>query len=290
MGDIRGKKAIVTGGAMGFGLATCKKLLKEGCDVTIWDLSAEAMEKARKELEKIGTGKVYTYQCDVVDPERVKALTAQARIDMGRIDILINNAAFQRKGSFVEQPIEAMLKQNDVNINALLYTMKAVIPEMVERNSGWIVNVSSAASIFSFPKLSIYTSSKWWVHGICDVLRLEMKILGKKGVKIISVHPGLAGAGGGMFGGMKLGMIASFIAPLCKPDVLAKRIVENGIKKGRTVVMVPRTIYLFWMLRGWIPNPLWDWQLRILGMDKTVDSIVGRPGFAHSDSRLDKKA
>jgi all-trans-retinol dehydrogenase (NAD+) len=289
MKDIKGKKAIVTGGAMGFGLATCKELLKEGCDVTIWDLSMEAMEKARKELDKIGTGKVYTYQCDVSDQNRVKELTAQARKDMGRIDILINNAAFQRMGSFAEQPIEAMLKQNDVNINALLYTMKAVMPEMMERNSGWIVNISSAASIFSFPKGSIYTASKFWVHGICDVLRLEMKVLGKKGVKIISVHPGLAGAGGGMFGGMKLSMLASLVAPLCKPDVLAKRIVENGIKKGRTVVMCPRSIYLFWMLRGWIPNPLWDWQLRILGFPEAVDTVVGRPGFAHADPRSDKK-
>jgi len=290
MKDIKGKKAIVTGGAMGFGLATCKELLKEGCDVTIWDLSMEAMEKARQELEKMGAGKVYTYQCDVSNPERVKELTAQARKDMGCIDILINNAAFQRMGSFVEQPIEVMLKQNNVNINALLYTMKAIMPEMMERNSGWIVNISSAASIFAFPKASIYTASKFWVHGMCDALRLEMKVLGKKGVKIISVHPGLAGAGGGMFGGMKLSMLASFVAPLCKPDVLAKRIVENGIKKGRTVVMCPRTIYLFWMLRGWIPNPLWDWQLRLLGLSKSVDSVVGRPGFAHADPRSDKKA
>lgn len=287
MEDIRGKKAIVTGGGMGYGLATCKKLLKEGCDVTIWDLNEEVMEKARPELESIGAGKVYTYQCDVSDQEKVKELTAQARKDMGHIDILINNAAWQRKGSFAEQPIEDMLKQNDVNINALLYTMKAVMPEMIERNSGWIVNISSGAAIFSFPNLAIYTASKWWVHGICDALRLEMKVNGKKGVKIISVHPGIP-PGGGMFGGAKLGKIVSLLVPYLKPDLLAERIVENGIKKGRTVVMCPRSIYLFWMLRGWIPNPLWDLQMRLLGLAKTVDAVVGRPGFVHASDKADK--
>jgi 2-keto-3-deoxy-L-fuconate dehydrogenase len=68
--DLRGKSAVVTGGAMGIGLATSKRLVREGCSVTIWDLNAAALEDAKKELEAIG-GKVFIHVCDVTDKKRV---------------------------------------------------------------------------------------------------------------------------------------------------------------------------------------------------------------------------
>ena len=66
MPDLRGRKAVVTGGAMGIGLETCKRLLGEGCNITIWDMNEEAMAEAREVLEPLG-GKVFTHSCDVTD-------------------------------------------------------------------------------------------------------------------------------------------------------------------------------------------------------------------------------
>ncbi len=115
---LSGKKAIVTGGAMGIGLATCRRLIKEGCDVTIWDLSQKDLDVAAKELKEAG-GNVFPYQCDVSDKDRVHELAMQAKKDMGRVDILINNAGYVRNGMFWEQPVENDVKQMDVNVNAL---------------------------------------------------------------------------------------------------------------------------------------------------------------------------
>ncbi len=107
MQQLQGKKVIVTGGAMGIGLATCRRLVHEGCDVTIWDLSEKELETAEKELTEMGgTGKIFAYVCDVSDKDRVHELAEQARKDMGRVDILINNAGFVRNGMFWEQPVE----------------------------------------------------------------------------------------------------------------------------------------------------------------------------------------
>ncbi len=115
---LQGKKAIVTGGAMGIGLATCRRLIKEGCEVTIWDLSEKDLDAAAKELKEAG-GIVFPYRCDVADKNRVHELAVQARKDMGRVDILINNAGYVRHGMFWEQPVENAVKQMDVNVNAL---------------------------------------------------------------------------------------------------------------------------------------------------------------------------
>ena len=136
MTDISGKKAIITGGAMGYGLATCKELLKAGCDVTIWDMAEKQMQDALEELKKMQLGKVYAYKCDVSDIKRVNELVEQAKKDMGRVDILINNAAYLKVAYLVDMSISDIVKHTEVNVNAHYYTMKAVLPDMMARNSG----------------------------------------------------------------------------------------------------------------------------------------------------------
>ena len=81
--ELKGKKVIVTGGAMGIGLATCRRLVKEGCDVTIWDLSQKDLDAVAKELKEEG-GNVFPYQCDVSDKDRVRELAVQAEKIWGR--------------------------------------------------------------------------------------------------------------------------------------------------------------------------------------------------------------
>jgi len=114
------------------------------------------------------------------DKDRVHELAVQARKDMGRVDILVNNAGFVRHGMFWEQPVENAVKQMDVNVNALFYSIHEFLPEMLQRNSGHIVNVSSGVAITSAPGLAAYTTSKWAVWGLTDVLRLEVMAAGKK--------------------------------------------------------------------------------------------------------------
>jgi all-trans-retinol dehydrogenase (NAD+) len=188
MKDLRGKKAVVTGGAMGIGLATTKRLLKAGCDVTIWDLDEKAIDEAKNDLQHLG--KVFLYQCDITDQARVFELAEQAKRDMGQVDILINNAGFVMSGRFCDVPLKIWEREEDVNLRAILYTTYAFLPGMYERNSGHIVNISSAAGILGVPNVAVYCATKWAVWGLTESLRLEAMVDKKSGVKYSSIHPG----------------------------------------------------------------------------------------------------
>ena len=232
MSKLYNKNVIVTGGAMGIGLATCRRLVKEGCRVTIWDLNSEAMNEAADELKQMG-GEVFTHLCDVSDRERVRELILQAKNEMGPIDILINNAAFVRDGFFLERPVDDAVKQMEINVNALFYAIHEILPGMLQRDEGHIVNVSSGVAIASAPGLAAYTTSKWAVWGMTDVLRLECLTAGKKGIHFTSVHPGNVKTG--MFEGFELNWIGKILSPTVKNhDVIAKGIVESGLKKNHT--------------------------------------------------------
>ena len=285
--ELRGKKAIVTGGAMGIGLATCRRLVKEGCDVTIWDLSQKDLDAAAKELKEAG-GNVFLYQCDVSDKDRVHELAVQAKKDMGRVDILINNAGFVRHGMFWEQPVENAVKHMDVNVNALFYSIHEFLPEMMRRNSGHIVNVSSGVAITSAPGLAAYTTSKWAVWGLTDVLRLEVMTAGKKGVKFTSVHPGNILTG--MFEGFELNFLGRLLAPPVKNhDIIAKGIVERGLKKQRHLVVIPWQIYLGMIMRGLVPDFIICRIVLMIGMGTCVKNYKGRKGYRHSTSENESK-
>jgi len=288
MKDLRGKKAVVTGGAMGFGFETCKRLLREGCDVTIWELNEPALEEARKKLEAVGGGKVFGYPCDVSDRARVSELVEQAKKDMGQVDILVNNAGFVRPGKFCEVPLEHSLRQMEVNITALFYSTHALLPDMLARDCGHVVNVASGAAWYSAPGLVGYCTSKAAVHGFSETLRIEIKAAGKKGVGVTSVHPGMAVRG--MFEGLDMSPVMKVLWPPLKDhDIVAKGIVEDGLKKGKSVVCRPRSVYMIWALRGVVPNSIWDWLMLLLGAKDFVKGYKGRPGMAHTDPSAEKK-
>ena len=278
---LKGKKAIVTGGAMGIGLSTCKRLVKEGCSVSIWDLDQGALEKAVSELKGMG-GDVYGYPCDVSDRESVYRLADQAKKDMGQVDILINNAAFVRSGKFFEAPVDEAVKQMDVNVNSLFYAIYAVLPAMIEKNSGHIVNVSSGVAIISAPGLAAYTTSKWAVWGLTDVLRLELMAEKKEGVKFTSVHPGNIVTG--MFEGFKLNWLGRLFSPSVKNhDVIARGIVNAGLKRQAQVVCRPRSLHLAIALRSLIPGRIFSRLILLAGLGECMNEFTGRQGYVHSN-------
>jgi all-trans-retinol dehydrogenase (NAD+) len=280
MTQLRGKKALVTGGAMGIGLATCKRLVEEGCDVTIWDMNEEAMADAKKEIEALG-GKVFAYKCDVTVKKRVSELVEQAKKDMGQVDILINNAGYVRSGRFCDYPVETWERETDVNLTSMYYTIHAFLPGMYERNSGHIVNISSAAGLVGVPDLAVYSATKWAVWGLTESLRLEAWVDRKFGVKFSSIHPHFLKYG--MFEGGKLNFIGNLLVPRVEShDVIAKDIVEKALKKNRHVVKHPKTLHLSLINRALLPDSVLDVILLIIGQGKGMKKWVGRPGSEHA--------
>jgi all-trans-retinol dehydrogenase (NAD+) len=271
--ELSDKCVVVTGGAMGIGLATCKRLLSESAVVTIWDIDTAALKKAEKELR--GYGRFFLHRCDVTEKREIQALVKTARREMGRIDILINNAGYVSGGDFIERPLAEWEKTVDVNLNALMYTTYAVLPEMYKRNSGFIVNISSAAGTIGVPELSAYTATKWGVWGLTESLRFEAVNRGKTGVKFSSIHPGYIAKG--MFEGARLGIPGRWIVPSVKDhDVIAKAIVESALKKEKYSPKRPRTINMNLRFRALMPDSWFQRFLIVMGVTKSMRTWHGR--------------
>ncbi len=272
MRNLQGKRAVVTGGAMGIGLATTKRLLKEGCIVTIWDLNQKALSEAAEVLAPLG--KVFSYVCDVTDKPRVYELAHQARADMGGVDILINNAGFVIGGELLERTDEDWEKTININLTSLVYTTRAFLPGMYEQNEGHVVNLSSASSTLGVPGLAVYTATKWAVWGLTESLRYEA-LNNKKNVRFSSIHPSYIAHG--LFAGAKLGFPGNLICPLLKDhDVIAKAIVESALKRGRYSPKRPWTVGLNLRLRGLLPDSWFQKLLSILGIPDSMKGWTGR--------------
>ena len=279
MKDLKGKKALVTGGAMGIGLATCKRLLREGCEVTVWDMNPKALDEAKHELERLG--KVYVYTCDVTDKARVAELCKQAEKDMGQVDILINNAGYVKAGRFCDHPVEDWERETAVNLTSMYYTIHGLLPGMYRRNLGHIVNVSSSAGLMGVADLAVYCATKWGVFGLTESLRYEALADKKSGIKFTSVHPIFLKTG--MFEGGTLNILGNLLIPSIEThDEVAEAIVEKGLKKNHHVLKLPMTLQLIFIARALLPDSIMNAVARLMGIGNSMTRWVGRPGSEHA--------
>lgn len=270
---INGLKAVVTGGAMGIGLATVKRLLEQGCTVTIWDLQEKAIKEAKDELKNC-SDRLFFHQCDVTDRKKVYKLADTARKEMGRIDILINNAGIVLPGYFHKVDDEKHVKTLDVDLTSMVYTINSVLPDMYKQNSGVIVNISSAAGVIGISGMASYSAAKWGVFGLTEGLRHEAVNMKKK-VRFVSVHPSFLAKG--LFEGAKLKGLGSIITPRVKNhDVIARAIVNAGIKRKQNVVYRPRSVRLAVMFRGILPDKVFCGLMRIMNVHKSMENWTGR--------------
>jgi len=178
-----GRRAVVTGGASGIGLAVGARLAAEGAKVAIWDMSSEALAAAQ---EKIGPGAV-AIRVDVADPDAVQAAGEETRSALGGIDILVASAGITGPNTTTwEYPVDAWRKVIDVNLNGLFYCNRAVVPAMMSGGYGRIVNVASIAGKEGNPNASAYSASKAAVIGLTKSLGKE---LAKNNITVNCVTP-----------------------------------------------------------------------------------------------------
>ena len=274
MKTLRNRKAIVTGGAMGIGLATARHLLEEGCDVTIWDMNQEALKTAGDELKALNRGAVYAHPCDVTDRERVLALAGTAEQEMGRVDILINNAGIEKHGRFCEVPLDVWELETAVNLRSIYYTTHAVLPGMYRRNEGHIVNISSAAGLIGVADLAVYAATKWAVFGFTESLRAEA-VMDQKKVFFTSIHPHFVKEG--LFSGGRLNLLGELLVPRIRNhDAVARAIINKALKKKRNTVKIPVTLHLGVFFRGILPDRLLQLMtVKMMGVGHCMEELVG---------------
>lgn len=181
-GRFDGRGAVITGGASGLGFACAKRILGEGGKVSLWDVNAATLDEARKKL-----GNAHAIVIDVCDHDQVMAAAKQSHDALGRIDILITCAGITGTTAPVAQfPVDSWLRVLDVNLNGVFYCCREVVPYMVERRYGRIINIASVAGKEGNPNASAYSASKAAVIGFTKSLGKE---LATTGVLVNSITP-----------------------------------------------------------------------------------------------------
>lgn len=183
--SLKGKTALITGAGRGIGRATAIALAKEGVHLGLIGLTMSNLEKVTAELEQYDVN-VSAATADVADLEGVHQAVEHIKSDLGSIDILINNAGIAKFGGFLDLTPEEWENIIRVNLMGVYNVTRAVLPDMIERKSGDIVNMSSTAGQKGAPVTSAYSASKFAVLGLTESLMLEVR---KHNIRVTALTP-----------------------------------------------------------------------------------------------------
>ena len=185
--DLNNRVAIVTGGAQGFGFAITERFIQSGAKVIIWDIDEAESKKA---VSKVNSENLSYQIVDVCNIENINKNLNEIEKTHKKIDIFVNNAGVAGMNTTVaEYPIEEWNKVINLNLNAVFYCCKAVVPFMVKNNYGRIVNIASIAGKEGNPNASAYSASKAGVIGLTKSLGKELAL---KNIAVNCITPAAA--------------------------------------------------------------------------------------------------
>jgi short-subunit dehydrogenase len=231
MDNINGKTIAITGAARGIGHATAKALLQRGARVVIGDRDVNALESAVPELDRLGP--VSGYPLDVTNRQSFSEFLDKVRGEgSGRIDVLINNAGVMPVGPFLEQSEQAIRSAIEVNLYGVLNGCRLVLPEMVARRGGHIINIASLAGMTAVPGQVVYAGTKFAVVGLSTALSDEFA---PQGVEVSVVLPTFTNTE------LIAGTHTSAAQKPVQPEDVAAAVVKV-LDKPTTIVSVPRPL------------------------------------------------
>ena len=190
--DLKGRVAVVTGGAQGIGHAICERLLQSGAQVVIWDIDAGQLDAACARLSALGpvNGQVRGQVVELTDDSAVDAATAMTMAARGRIDILVNNAGVTGGNATTWELDPAVWRRVvEVNLIAPYLTSRHVVPAMLKAGYGRIVNIASVAGKEGNPNASHYSASK---AGLIALTKSLAKEVATKGILVNAITPAVA--------------------------------------------------------------------------------------------------
>lgn len=185
MNDLKNKKALITGAGKGIGKAVAIALAKEGVNVILMARTQSDLDEVAKEVNALGV-KSLTLIADVADINSVNTAVERALGEFKTIDILVNNAGVAAFGKFLE--LEPVAWENIIKVNLMgtYYVTRAVLPNMIERQTGDIINISSTAGLAGNALTSAYSASKFAVLGLTDSLMQEVR---KHNIRVTALTP-----------------------------------------------------------------------------------------------------
>jgi NAD(P)-dependent dehydrogenase (short-subunit alcohol dehydrogenase family) len=187
MYELHGRNALITGAAHGIGQAIALRLADEGCNVAIFDRDADAAEKTAEAVRQKGR-KAAVATGDIGDEQSVSSGMAALIREIGHVDILVNNAGILRVGKLIESSVQDWRDSFSTNVDGVFWSCRAVLPHMVERRSGCVVNTASWLGKRALANYSSYCATKFAVVALTQSLALEMA---EHGIRVNAVGPGI---------------------------------------------------------------------------------------------------
>ncbi|TYR79820.1 3-ketoacyl-ACP reductase [Priestia megaterium] len=183
--SLKGKVAIITGAGKGIGRSTAIELAKEGVNLGLMARTESDLQAVAKEVEALGVKVAYA-TADVSSMDDVNKAVDHLHNELGAADILINNAGIAKFGGFLELEPSEWKQVIDVNLMGVYYVTRAVLPHMIEKNGGDIINISSTAGQKGAPVTSAYSASKFGLLGLTESLALEVR---KHNIRVTALTP-----------------------------------------------------------------------------------------------------
>jgi len=258
MDNLHAKNAVLTGASRGLGPYIAKALAREGVNLLLLARSLDKLQEVASELGGYGVN-IDLAAADITDPDERRNIPKRARNMLGRVDIIVNNAAFKEMGSFAKQDADNIARTLDTNVLAPMLITRELLPDMLERNQGHIVNVASLGGKVGYPFAAAYAASKGAL--IEWSLSLNEEIRGSN-VGVSAISPGFI-AEDGMFARRKLG--APGMLKACRPEDVARAVVKAIKRKLPEVLVSSRPARPLIVLRAISPRFAY-WLGRKLGL------------------------
>jgi len=270
--SLRDQAVIITGASSGFGEDAAMLFAREGCKVVVAARRIDRLQTLVEKIQKDG-GEAIAIPVDVVDRDEIEVMVRSTIDHYGQIDILFNNAGFGRL-DWLENldPARDIETQMDVNLLGLTQVTRAVLPHMLARKRGHIINMSSVAGWIAAPLYTIYSATKFGVRGFTDSLRREVAPFG---IHVSGIYPGPAATEFGLHTGRNSAgkSLNRFKGLAMTSEYVARRVVRLA-KSPRRVVIIP-----------------W-WYNVLIGLDIFAPALVDwflKISFTHKNHRLDSK-
>ncbi|ODN00338.1 Epidermal retinol dehydrogenase 2 [Orchesella cincta] len=283
--DITDQVVLVTGAGSGIGRLMAKKLaLNHGAVIVAWDINKTGNEETVQQIRAAG-GKCYGYQVDVSSRESIYATAEKVKAEVGKVEILINNAGIVSGKKLLDTPDAMIEKTFDVNILSNFWTLKAFLPAMMKDGRGHIVTIASTAGLIGVNKLVDYCSSKYAAIGLSEAVQSELRAEGYDKIYLTCVCPYYINTG--MFDGVR-----SKVVSILKPEAVVNDIVA-GILTNQEQIVMPRSLYPLLVLKMMVPGEVGRRIAAALGITGTMLSFKGRthgppPTLVNPIKSLDK--
>jgi NADP-dependent 3-hydroxy acid dehydrogenase YdfG len=256
---IAGRVVASTGAARGIGRATAAALAREGATVAIGDLD---IELARRTAEQIGL-RAASFELDVTDRESFERFVDDVEAQLGPLDVLVNNAGIMALAPFLAEDDATARRQVDVNVHGVLLGMKVVLPRLVARGRGHVVNIASAAGKGPYPGGATYCGTKHFVVGVSETVRGELR---GSGVDLSVVMPVVVDTE------LATGVRTAWGVPRLAPEDVAAAIVGT-LRRPRFDVFVPRSLGPLTVAEWLLPRSVRELLHRAIRADRVLADV-----------------